>query len=126
MTPAMFRSFADRFSRFRAYFLVVSLLSFGVIAVLIAAQANAYQPATWLIGLAFGVLVPLGLFCWGLLCVCTWFDSKKGKLEAQSGIWGRMPGWLQSAIRWYASFFLVVWFFVACVLWPIQSAKLFL
>jgi hypothetical protein len=126
MTPAIFRSFANRFGRFRWRFLAASLLCFGLIAILIAAQAYSYQPATWLTAFAFGVLVPLGLICWGLLLVCFWFHSVNGKFEANHGIWSRMPNWLRTTIRWYAALFLTIWLFASGVLWPIQSAKLFL
>jgi hypothetical protein len=126
MTPAIFRSFADRFGRFRWRFLAASLLCFGLIAILIAAQAHFYQSSTWLIAFAFGVLVPFGLIFWGLLLICVWFHPVKGKFEANHGIWSRMPNWLRSTIRWYAAIFLTIWLFVACVLWPIQGAKLFL
>jgi hypothetical protein len=126
MTPAIFRLFANRFGRFRWRFLAASLLCFCMIATLIVAQAHSYHPATWLVGFSFGVLVPLGLIFWGLVLVCTWFHPAKGKLEANHGIWSRMPNWLRTTIRWYAALFLTIWLFVGCVLWPIQGAKLFL
>ena len=126
MTPAVFRSFADRFHKYRWYFLAISLLSFGAIAVVIALTPKTPQPATWLVGFSFGVLVPIGLVAWGLLCACIWFHSIKGKFETNSGLWGRFPTVLQAAIKWYAAIFLTIWFFVALIIWPAQSLRLFL
>jgi hypothetical protein len=126
MTPAVFRSFADRFYRFRWYFLTASLACFGVLACLIVTAPKASQAASWLVGLRFGLLVPIGLLFWGLLCACIWFHPTHGNLESKKGHLGRLPAWLRSGIRWYAAIFLVIWFFVACILWPAQSARLFL
>ena len=126
MTPVIFRSFADRFHKFRWHFLFASLLCFGAVAILIATTSEIAQPVSWLVGFSFSLLVPLGLVSWGLLCACTWFHPIKGKLETSVGILGRIPAWLQSAIRWYAAIFLNMFLFVALILWPFQSLKLFL
>lgn len=126
MTPVIFRSFADRFHKLRWYFLAISLLSFGAIAVLIAFTSQGSQPASLLVGLSFGLLVPIGLVAWGLLLACAWFHPVKGKFEASAGFWTNIPALLQAAIRWYAAIFLTIWFVVACFIWPAQSWKLFL
>jgi hypothetical protein len=126
MTPELFRSFANRFYRFRWYFLTASLACFCVIAVLMVTMPKTSQPASWLVGFSVGVLVPIGLLFWGLLCSCIWFHPTLGKLESRAGLWGRMPAWLRLGIQWYAAIFLTIWFFVSFVLWPAQGVKLFL
>lgn len=115
MTPSMASALALRLFAYRWWFLAMSLVSFALAFMLLMLRPS-FAP---LIVPLFGPFVVLP---WGLLCACTWFHPERGNMRATSGfVFGRLPSFMQVAIRWYASLFLGLFFVVGLVVWPVLA-----
>lgn len=118
MLPSMCSNIAAKLFSRRLWFLLISVAGFGGLAMILA-----YAPTSvhWLAGALAG---PLIFVPWGLLCLCIWFHPELGNLQPGSRFIGRLPRWLQSAVRWYASFFLIILLVVGLIVWPLFSLKI--
>jgi hypothetical protein len=115
MLPSMCSNMAARLFSRRWLFLLISVAGFGGLAIILA-----YAPTKvgWLAGTLAG---PLIFVPWGLLCLCVWFHPERGNLQPGSRFIGKLPRWAQSAVRWYASLFLITFIVVGLIVWPLFS-----
>jgi hypothetical protein len=114
MSPAFFTKVATRLFVYRWGFLAASVIGFAALAVALALGAPPVAHV------AIALAGPLIFVPWAALCACTWFHPERGNLQPGSKFVGRMPHPVQSAIRWYAAIFLLI-FTVAAVVWPVMS-----
>ncbi|SHH14502.1 hypothetical protein SAMN05428948_3010 [Massilia sp. CF038] len=56
---------------------------------------------------------------WAILCLCFWFHPTRGTLQSSNRFIGRLPPIAQSALRWYASIFLIIFVLVGGVIAPL-------
>ena len=115
MTPSLATVFAVRAWPWRTHALLVSVLAFGL------AAATMFATAQWPAQVAFTLVGPVIGLSWSLLCVASWFHPDKGTLAPASRVVGRLPGWLQTMLRWYASVFLAFFVVFCLVAWPAFS-----
>ncbi|MBA4263755.1 MAG: hypothetical protein C0453_01615 [Comamonadaceae bacterium] len=118
MSPGFFTRLAARLFPHRWWFLGVSALGMALLFVSISIGSEQV-PAV--VGALAG---PIVFVPWALLCVCVWFHPERGNLQSNSKIVGRLPNAVQVGIRWYASLFLVVFFLVGALGWPVISLAL--
>jgi hypothetical protein len=108
MLPSLATTLAVRAWPWRAHTLLVSVLVIGL------AAATTFATVQWPARLAFTLIGPVVGLSWSLLCVASWFHPTNGALAPAARVFGRLPSWLQSILRWYASVFLAL-FFVVCL-----------
>ena len=115
MSPAIATSLATRAWPWRLYALGVSVLAILAVAVSVSLSA------TWPTQLAFTLADPVIGVSWAVLCVASWFHPEHGSLSSKARFVGKLPAWLQSALRWYASLFLLLFIVFCLVAWPMFS-----
>ena len=103
MLPLFFTYQAEKLYLKRWWFLGVSVIG----------MAGITKPI-----LPVALFMPFIVVPWGLLCMCTWFHPTLGKLYVGS-ITSKLPAVIQSAIRWYAAIFLVLFFAFGLLGFPI-------
>ncbi|ATQ76522.1 hypothetical protein CR152_19890 [Massilia violaceinigra] len=113
MLPSMFSNIATRLFRRRWWFVLVSIVG---LCMLIVSMIYAPGNARLLAGIIVG---PLIFLPWALLCTCMWFHPAQGNLQPGSRYIGKLPPMLQSALRWYASLFLIVFVLAGLVICPL-------
>ena len=102
MLPSFFKSQAEKLYIKRWWFLGVSTIALaGIFFFLSTGITKSTLPVV--------LLMPFIIVPWGLLCMCTWFHPTKGNLYV-GFITSKLPAVIQSAIRWYAAIFLVLFF----------------
>lgn len=116
MTPALCTSLANRLFPYRWWFFAWSLL---FVALFVAAMAFVSSPRV--VGVGGSLVGPLVFGPWALLCLCVWFHPQRGNLQPSSKVVGRLPPFVQSAIRWYAAVCLLLFLVVSVVVWPLLS-----
>jgi hypothetical protein len=115
MFPLLCANMAARFFDRRWWFMLVSVCGFGLLAIVLSyAPQNVGRLAVPLAG-------PVIFVPWGLLCLCVWFHPDKGNLQPGSRFVGKLPQWMQSVVRWYASLFLVIFLAAGLIVWPLFS-----
>jgi len=119
MSPSLATRVAVRAWPWRARALLVSVLALALVAATMS--VNAQWPAQ----VAFTLVGPIIGLSWSLLCVASWFHPENGTLAPTARVVGKLPDWLQSALRWYASIFLVVFVVFCLVAWPAFSLSSF-
>jgi len=115
MLPSIFSDAATRLFGHRWWFFMISVAGFVALATVLNYAPTRMQ---WL---AAAVAGPLIFVPWGLMCLCVWFHPEQGKLQPGSQFVGKLPLWVQSVIRWYASLFLVVFILAASIVVPLFS-----
>lgn len=115
MSPPLATRLAVRAWPWRAHALLVSVLAFGL------AGATMFAEAQWPAQIAFTLVGPVVGLSWSLLCVASWFHPENGTLAPTARVVSRLPGWLQTALRWYASIFLAFFVVFCLVAWPAFS-----
>ena len=115
MTPALASKVAIRAWPFRLPAVALTLLAFGAVA------ATVFTDTFWSTQLAFTALGPVIGVSWSVLCIASWFHPEHGTLSPGSRFVGRLPAWMQSAVRWYASVCLLLFAFVCVIAWPAFS-----
>ncbi len=98
----------------------LSALGISVLAIVAVAATMSLAP-TWPTQVAFTLLGPIVGLSWAVLCVASWFHPEHGSLSPKARFVGRLPAWLQSALRWYASLFLLFFAVFCLVAWPMFS-----
>jgi len=111
MLPLFFTSQAEKLFPKRWWFLCISILGMGVIFLFLNAGITKSM-------LPVAFFVPFVVVPWGLLCMCIWFHPVQGKLYG-GFITSKLPAFIQSAIRWYAAMFLVLFFGFGLLAFPI-------
>ncbi len=115
MSPTLATRMAVRAWPWRLHALGVALVAFALVA------ASMFTGAQWPSRAAFTLAGPVIGLSWALLCVASWFHPENGTLSTNARFVGRLPAWLQGAVRWYAAIFLA-FFVIFCVLaWPAFS-----
>ena len=115
MTPALATKVAIRAWPLRTFALAVSVLVFAMVGVTMFINSN------WAVQLAFTIAGPVIGVAWAVLCIASWFHPENGTLSPKSRLVGRLPHWLQTAVRWYASVFLLLFVLFCVVAWPAFS-----
>jgi hypothetical protein len=115
MSPAIATSLGIRAWPWRLSALGVSVLA--VLAVAVSMSLSAIWPTQ----LAFTLVGPVVGLSWSVLCVASWFHPEHGSLSPNARFVGKLPVWLQSALRWYASLFLLLFVLFCLVAWPMFS-----
>ena len=95
-------------------------LGVSILAVVVVASVMALAP-TWPTQVAFTLVGPIVGLSWSVLCVASWFHPENGTLSPNARFVGRLPGWAQSVVRWYASLFLLLFVLFCVVVWPLFS-----
>ena len=112
MPPALATELAVRAWPFRLWALATSILAFSLVAV-----AALYGPPS-LVRTAAILAGPAVGLPWAVLCLASWFHPLNGTMAPNARLFGRLPIWLQSVARWYASVFLVAFALFCCFAWP--------
>lgn len=110
MLPSFFTSQAEKLFLKRWWFLSVSIIGMGAIFFSNSGITKSILPVV--------LFIPFIVVPWGLLCMCVWFHPTQGKLYVGPLI-SKLPAVIQSAIRWYAAIFLVVFFAFGLLGFPI-------
>ena len=80
-----------------------------------------FSESPWATRAAFTAAGPIAGLSWGALCVASWFHPESGTLSESAHFVGRLPSWLQSTVRWYASSFLSIFVLFCVIVWPMFS-----
>ena len=115
MSPAQAAQLAVLAWPWRLRALAISVLAFAVAAASVFAAPQLAARA------AFTLLGPVIGLAWSVLCVASWFHPETGSLSPKSRFVGKLPLWLQSVLRWYASIFLALFLVFCLVAWPAFS-----
>ena len=115
MSPAFATALATRMWPLRLVALLLAVVAFMTVAV-----AAVYgSPST--IRLAAALAGPAVGLPWAVLCVTSWFHPASGTMSSSARFMSRLPRWLRSGVRWYASLFLAVFVPFCAVAWPLFS-----
>jgi hypothetical protein len=68
--------------------------------------------------LFFALAGPMTLLPWALFCVVAWFHPQTGSLQPNAKLFSRLPGTIQTVLRWYGAIFLSLFVMLAAVVWP--------
>ena len=112
MSPTLATKVAIRAWPLRLPALAVSVLAFALVGI------TMFTNSSWATQLAFTLAGPVVGVSWAVLCVASWFHPESGTLSPKARFVARFPQWFQSAVRWYASVFLVVFVLFCVVAWP--------
>ena len=115
MSPALSSKLATRAWPLRLPAVALTVLAFGGVAAMI------FTDSLWSTQLAFTALGPVIGLSWSVLCLASWFHPENGTLSPGSRFVGRLPAWLQTTVRWYASVFLLFFVLFCVVAWPAFS-----
>jgi hypothetical protein len=115
MTPSIATTLATHLFRFRWWLLAVALLSIGAMFALVVIRPS-------LAPIAFALVGPLAVVPWGLLCVCLWFHPERGNMLPTSRLFGKLPGLVQTGLRWYAALFITLFLIVGLLIVPALAA----
>jgi hypothetical protein len=118
MSPTYYSKFAERAFPVRWWLGGFSIA--GVILVLLLAT-YADNVGMRLAALFAGPLIGLP---WAALCAGVWFHPVRGNMQPSSKLVGRLPGPLQTGVRWYAAIFLSIFAFVCAVAWPLFALSI--
>jgi hypothetical protein len=116
VTPTLCSAIANRLYAYRWWFLACSVISIGLFT-----AAMAVVPSSRMLAVGGALLGPLVAGPWALLCASVWFHPRHGNLQPASRLVGWLPAPLQSAIRWYAAVFLLLFLVVGAVVVPLLS-----
>jgi hypothetical protein len=106
-----FTKVATRYYPHRWRFVAASGLVFLLLIVVFFAIPRAVAVVMPLVGPALAV-------SWGMVLMCFWFEPARGSLY--SGVFVKfVPRIGQIFLRWYAAFFLVIWFVFGILVWPV-------
>ena len=112
MLPVFFTKLADRLFNYRwGFLLLVAVGISGLVFGVTRSPERAVELSAFLVG-------PLIVLPWALLCICIWFHPTRGNLQSESRFVGRLPPMAQSAIRWYASIFIIIFVLTGLIAWP--------
>ena len=115
MTPTYWESKASRLHPYRWRLGGTTLLAFLVLGASMALGEHLLMVMSVAIGL------PVIVVAWGFLCASVWFEPTKGRLRTDSWLGRHIPP-LNTIARWWAAFFLLLWFivgFLVIALWVI-------
>jgi len=115
MSPALATQFAVRAWPWRLPALAVSVIAIALIAGSIAADWE------WMSQVSFTLAGPVVGLSWAVLCAASWFHPESGTLSPKARFVGKLPSWLQDALRWYASVFLAFFVLFCAFAWPAFS-----
>lgn len=115
LSPAFYTSLAERMYARRWWLCAIAVVGSALFA------AVLLSGATSLVTVAATLAGPLIFVPWMLFCICIWFHPSRGNLQLQSRLVGKLPRFLQSAVRWYASLVLSLSICVGSVVWPALS-----
>lgn len=116
MTPALCTSIASRLFAYRWWFLACSAF-----AVVLFAMGMAVAPSPRMVTVGRGLLGPLVIGPWALLCTCVWFHPQHGNLQPHNKFVGHLPLVIQAGIRWYAAILLFFFLVAGVIVWPFLS-----
>ena len=113
MTPVIFERYAAKLWPYRWRLGIATFAAFlSLVPSVLAAQRFAPGATPFVSTLSILAFS----WSWGLVCIAVWFHPQHGKMRPGGSRVLRAVPALQSALRWYASFFLMLWFAVPLVM----------
>jgi len=120
-TPAFFELHATRLWPHRWVFGTATFVVFLVFSALLLAAIKFRFALPVAVGPLFAVFSTAICWLWGLMLAGVWFHPSRGNARLGSPWFLGAPRIAQVLFRWYAAFFLALWFAI-----PVVSAGLLL
>jgi hypothetical protein len=114
VSPALFERYALPLWPYRWRLGVAALATPLLFIALIVAARKLGVSSRW-DDAALALIAPAMCWPWGLMLIGTWFHPEHGTMRPGSPWFLRAPRAIQAGFRWYAAFFLVLWFAVPLV-----------